>query len=62
MNSTSTDTSSIRVHSTAIVDPKAEIDVGVTIGPYSIIEANVRIGKNCRLGPHVILRRARGLA
>jgi UDP-N-acetylglucosamine acyltransferase len=53
MNFTTTDTTSIRIHPTAIVDPKTEIDSGVTIGPYCVIEANVRLGKNCWLGPHV---------
>jgi UDP-N-acetylglucosamine acyltransferase len=49
----STDTTSIHIHPTAIVDPKAEIDAGVTIGPYSVVEANVQIGNNCRIGPLV---------
>lgn len=53
MNFTSTDTTSIRIHPTAIIDPKAEIDGGTTIGPYCVIEANVRIGRNCELAPHV---------
>ncbi|MGH7454959.1 MAG: acyl-ACP--UDP-N-acetylglucosamine O-acyltransferase, partial [bacterium] len=53
MNFTSTDTTSIRIHPTAVVDSKAEIDAGVTIGPSCVIEADVSIGKNCWLGPHV---------
>jgi UDP-N-acetylglucosamine acyltransferase len=53
MDFSSTDTTSIRIHPTAIVDPKAEIDAGVTIGSYGVIESNVRLGKNCWLGPHV---------
>ena len=43
------------LHSTAIIDPKAEIADDVTIGPYAVIEANVRIGKGCVIGPHVHL-------
>jgi UDP-N-acetylglucosamine acyltransferase len=35
------------------VSPKAEIDAGVSIGPYSVIEANVRIAQNCQIGPLV---------
>lgn len=50
-----TDTASIRIHPTAIVDPKAEIDAGVTIGPFCVIEADVRLSKKCWLGPHVHL-------
>lgn len=37
------------IHPTAIVDRKAEIDNSVEIGPYCVIDANVRIEKNCRL-------------
>jgi UDP-N-acetylglucosamine acyltransferase len=48
-----TDTTSIRIHPTAIVDPRSELDAGVTVGPYSVIEADVQIGINCRIGPHV---------
>jgi len=45
----------MNIHPTAIVDAKAEIETGVTIGPYSVIEGNVRISKNCWLGPQVHL-------
>ena len=31
-------------HHTAIIDPKAKIDEGVQIGPYSIIGADVELG------------------
>ncbi|MDV7401530.1 acyl-[acyl-carrier-protein]--UDP-N-acetylglucosamine O-acyltransferase, partial [Arthrospira platensis SPKY1] len=34
----------MKIHSTAIVHPKAEIAEGVEIGPYSIIRENVKIG------------------
>jgi len=43
------------IHSTAVVDPKAEIGEGVSIGPYTVVEAGVHIGPNCRIGPHVTL-------
>src|SRR5690606_2800489 len=46
------------VHTTAIVDPTAEIGDGVTIGPYSIIGPNVTIGERTRVGPHVLIERA----
>ena len=45
------------IHSTAIVDPKAEIDADVEIGPYSVIRANVSIGSGTVIGPHVIVDR-----
>lgn len=44
-----------RIHPTAIIDPKAEIDTDVAIGPYSIVGPNVRIGKGCRIGVHVFI-------
>lgn len=44
------------IHSTAIVDPKAEINRGVEIGPYSVIEKDVLIGEGTRIGPHVVIR------
>ena len=37
-----------RVHPTAIVDPRAEIDDDVQIGPYCVIGASVRIGKGVK--------------
>jgi len=44
------------IHSTAIVDPKAEIHEGVEIGPYTIIEKDVLIGEGTWIGPHVVIR------
>ena len=43
------------IHPTAIIDPKAELDPSVDVGPYSVIEAGVVVGPNCRIGPHVHL-------
>jgi UDP-N-acetylglucosamine acyltransferase len=40
----------------AIIDPKAEIDEGVTVGPFSIIGADVKIGKGTTVGPHVVIK------
>lgn len=44
------------IHSTAIIDPKAEIETGVEIGPYSVIGADVRIGSGTRVGSHVVIQ------
>ena len=44
-----------RIHPTAVVDPKAQIDHGVEIGPYAVIGAEVSIGAGTRIGPHVVL-------
>jgi UDP-N-acetylglucosamine acyltransferase len=43
------------IHATAIVDSKAELDVNVEVGPYSIIRQNVSIGAGTVIGPHVII-------
>jgi len=44
-----------RIHSTAIVDPKAEIDSGVDIGPFCIIKGAVKIRKGTKLLSNVIV-------
>jgi len=43
------------IHPTAIVDPKAELDRNVHVGPYSIICENVTIGSDTVIGPHVVI-------
>ena len=43
------------IHPTAIVDPSAQIDSGVSIGAYTIVGANVKIGSNTTIGPHVVI-------
>ena len=45
-----------KIHPTAIIDPKAEIDSSVEIGAYSIIEAGVRIDAGTTIGSHVDLQ------
>lgn len=52
---TSPSTTETRIHATAVVDPRAQIDQGVEIGPYAVIGPEVRIGAGCRIGPHVVL-------
>src|SRR5438270_4117890 len=44
--------SDVQIHSTAIVDPRAEISAGTIIGPYCVIAANVVLGQNCWLQQH----------
>ena len=44
-----------RLHATALVDPKAELDGDVEVGPYSVIGAQVRIGAGTSIGPHVVV-------
>ncbi|MBA2882834.1 UDP-N-acetylglucosamine acyltransferase [Desulfosalsimonas propionicica] len=43
------------IHPTAIIDPEAEIDEDVEIGPYSIIRANVSIASGTWIGSHVTI-------
>ncbi|HKY91395.1 MAG TPA: acyl-ACP--UDP-N-acetylglucosamine O-acyltransferase [Nevskiaceae bacterium] len=45
-----------RIHPTAIVDPGAELDGSVEVGPYSIVGPKVRIGAGTVIGPHAVLR------
>ena len=40
----------------AIVDPKAELGSNVSVGPWSIVGADVEVGDDCEIGPHVVLR------
>jgi UDP-N-acetylglucosamine acyltransferase len=44
-----------RIHETALVDRRAEIDSDVEIGPYSLVGKHVRIGKGCRVKSHVVI-------
>ena len=37
------------IHPTAIIDPKAELDSSVEVGPYCVIDAHVRVARGCRL-------------
>jgi UDP-N-acetylglucosamine acyltransferase len=43
------------IHPTAVIDPKAEIHSHVEIGPYVVIEGDVRIGCGTRVMAHVCL-------
>lgn len=43
------------IHPTAIVDPKAQLDDGVTVGAFSIIGPHVAIGAGTEVGPHVVI-------
>ncbi len=44
-----------QVHPTAIVDPGAELDESVTIGPYAVIGGKVRIAAGTQVGPHCVI-------
>lgn len=44
-----------RIHPTAIIDPKANLDASVEVGPYAVIGPHVTIGARSRVGPHVVI-------
>jgi UDP-N-acetylglucosamine acyltransferase len=44
-----------RIHETALVDRRAEVDSDVEVGPYSIVGACVKIGKGSRIKSHVVI-------
>ena len=43
------------IHSTAIVEPSANIAGDVSIGAYTVIGANVEIGSGCDIASHVVI-------
>jgi len=43
------------IHPTAVVDPKAELDSSVYVGPYAVIEAGVSIGADSRVEAHAVV-------
>jgi UDP-3-O-[3-hydroxymyristoyl] glucosamine N-acyltransferase len=43
------------LHSTAVIDPTAEIGEGAHIGAYVVIGPNVKLGPHATLLPHVVL-------
>jgi UDP-N-acetylglucosamine acyltransferase len=46
---------SVNVDHSARVNPKAQLDDGVSIGPFSIVEDDVIIGANTRVGSNVFI-------
>lgn len=45
----------MKIHPTAIIHKKAELDSSVEVGPYCTIGEHVRIGKNTRIRSHVVM-------
>ncbi len=45
----------MRAHTTAVIDPAAEIAEDVEIGPYCVIGPGVTIGAGSVLAPHVVI-------
>ena len=43
------------IHATAIVDPAAELDGSVTVGPYTLIGPHVKVAAGTTIGPHCVI-------
>ncbi len=43
------------IHPTAIIDPKAKLGNGVSIGPYAIIGSDVVIGEDTKVAAHAVI-------
>ena len=44
-----------RVHATAVVDRGAELAHDVTVGPYAVIGADVKVGSGTHIGAHCVI-------
>lgn len=44
------------IHPSALVDPGAELDSSVEVGPFAVIGTGVEIDAGTRIGPHAVLR------
>jgi UDP-N-acetylglucosamine acyltransferase len=45
----------VAIHPTALLEPGAELDAGVSIGAYAIVGPQVRVGEGASIGSHTIL-------
>ena len=55
MNEAATDIKGVKIDSSAVVHPSAELDSGVEVGPFTVIGEDVRIGKNTRIHASVVI-------
>jgi UDP-N-acetylglucosamine acyltransferase len=44
------------IHSTAIIDRKAELADNVSVGPFTVIGADVKIDSGTVIGPHTVIK------
>jgi len=42
-------------HPTAIIDPRAKLAAGVTVGPYTVIDGDVQVGEGTTIGAHNVI-------
>lgn len=45
----------IKIHPTAVVDPKAQLDETVTVGPYVVIGPHVTVDAGTTIGAHCVI-------
>ena len=43
------------IHATALVDPRAELDSSVSVGPYCVIGPDVKVGAGTTIGAHCVI-------
>lgn len=43
------------IHATAVVEPGAELGVGVQVGPYCVVGPHVQVGDDCVLRAHAVV-------
>lgn len=43
------------IHTTAVIDPRAEIDSEAEIGPYVVVEGRAKIGRGTRIMTHAVI-------
>ena len=43
------------IHPTAIVDPRAKLAAGVSVGPYTVIDGDVEVGEGTTIGAHNVV-------
>jgi UDP-N-acetylglucosamine acyltransferase len=47
----------MEIHPTAVVSPRASFAEDVSVGPYAVIEEDVRLGAGCVIGAHAVVKR-----
>ena len=45
----------VAIHRTAIVAPEVDVGDGTIVGPFAVLLAPCSIGRNCWIGPHVVI-------
>ena len=46
----------MKIHPTAVVSGKAELDSNVLVGPFTVIDDNVTIGSATKIGAHCVIK------